>query len=316
MHFFSRSLILVVVLSLLRITEGQNKVKLKDVSTLTLHSGRMTTGRRTSPVPQLKCIGGSAGCTNTPHVVQCYNRGTDGSDVQWECKAEMSKAQRFGTVEVFCEGYDYPDDPYVLQGSCGLEYTLDLTGHQDAYDKQSSYSHYTKPKHKGSSFENLLYIGVSVFIFYVIYKSCMSSGRRDATGTGFTADYPDDPHAPSAPGWGGGGGFYGGGGPPPPGFRPDLGMDGGCGARPRGMGMGGYGGSGLGGGGFWTGAATGGFLGYLLGNRGGGTGTTGAWGYPQEGMRGSSYGFSTSSGSASSSGGAHSSSGFGGTRRR
>ena len=30
-------------------------------------------------------------------------------------------------VQVGCEGYDYPDDPYVLAGSCGLEYTIDRT---------------------------------------------------------------------------------------------------------------------------------------------------------------------------------------------
>jgi hypothetical protein len=30
-------------------------------------------------------------------------------------------------VEVVCEGYDYPDDPFILKGSCGLEYTLDYT---------------------------------------------------------------------------------------------------------------------------------------------------------------------------------------------
>ena len=34
---------------------------------------------------------------------------------------------RFGNIEVVCEGYDYPDDPFILKGSCGLEYTLDYT---------------------------------------------------------------------------------------------------------------------------------------------------------------------------------------------
>ena len=34
---------------------------------------------------------------------------------------------RFGNVEVVCEGYVYPDDPFILKGSCGLEYTLDYT---------------------------------------------------------------------------------------------------------------------------------------------------------------------------------------------
>ena len=32
---------------------------------------------------QLKCVGGNAGCSSfVPQVVQCYNRGTDGFDVQ------------------------------------------------------------------------------------------------------------------------------------------------------------------------------------------------------------------------------------------
>ena len=39
----------------------------------------------------------------------------------------MDNAFRFGNVEVVCEGYDYPDDPYILKGSCGLEYTIDYT---------------------------------------------------------------------------------------------------------------------------------------------------------------------------------------------
>ena len=39
---------------------------------------------------------------------------------QWECKTDMDNNYRFGTVEVVCEGYDYPDDPYILKGSCGV----------------------------------------------------------------------------------------------------------------------------------------------------------------------------------------------------
>uniref|UniRef100_A0A6G5A1R8 Store-operated calcium entry-associated regulatory factor n=1 Tax=Rhipicephalus microplus TaxID=6941 RepID=A0A6G5A1R8_RHIMP len=107
---------------------GGKKVKLKDVEVLTLRQGQYTTGRRSSPVPQLTCLGGSAGCQNAPAVVQCYNRGSDGYSTQWECKADMSKSQKFGTVEVTCEGYDYADDDYILAGSCGLEYRLEKLG--------------------------------------------------------------------------------------------------------------------------------------------------------------------------------------------
>lgn len=40
--------------------------------------------------------------------------------LQWECKTDMDNSYRFGKVEVTCEGYDYPDDPYILRGSCGV----------------------------------------------------------------------------------------------------------------------------------------------------------------------------------------------------
>ena len=39
----------------------------------------------------------------------------------------MDNEYRFGKISVSCEGYDYPDDPYVLAGSCGLDYTIDRT---------------------------------------------------------------------------------------------------------------------------------------------------------------------------------------------
>ena len=42
----------------------------------------MTTGRRAAPVPQLKCVGGTARGKYEPEVVQCYNRGFDGTDYQ------------------------------------------------------------------------------------------------------------------------------------------------------------------------------------------------------------------------------------------
>ena len=134
---------------------NKDKIRLTDVSVITLHPGKMTNSRRTHPVPQLKCVGGSAGCSAfTPSVVQCYNQGSDGYDaqvncdrnlicshkdylkekfslyhisfvncdtfLQWECKTDMDSQYKFGEITVSCEGYDYPDDPYILKGSCGV----------------------------------------------------------------------------------------------------------------------------------------------------------------------------------------------------
>ena len=70
-------------------------------------------------------------------MVQCYNRGWDGREVQWECKADLEGGVRFGKVEVVCEGYDYPEDDFILAGSCGLEYSLELTKEGRSQEKYS-----------------------------------------------------------------------------------------------------------------------------------------------------------------------------------
>ena len=63
--------------------DPNDRVLLQGMSALTLYQGAMTAGRRSAPVPQLTCVGGTAGCgVGQPKVVQCYNRGWDGYDVQ------------------------------------------------------------------------------------------------------------------------------------------------------------------------------------------------------------------------------------------
>lgn len=311
---------------------SSDKVKLKEVEVLTLYSGRMTAGRRSSPVPQLKCVGGNAGCnTFIPQVVQCYNRGFDGTDVQWECKTDMDNAYRFGNIQVSCEGYDYPEDPYILKGSCGLEYTIDLTkegmnnqgGHNyygNSYQQQQPYgfsSH--KGSHKSSYYTNLACGVVICIIVYAIYKTCITPPYDETRQRSSTnQDYPDHRGPGSSP--------------PPPGFRrnyyPDQSNDfsgsdscsgGASSSRRAGGGLGGAGG-------FWTGAATGGLLGYMFGARnntaGYSGGYTGGFGSARRGFGdswgGGGGGFSGGgfSGGGSSSSGSRSASGFGGTSRR
>ena len=73
-------------------TYNPNRVLLTSVQTLTFSKSQYTTGRRSRfdrvhavtprPIPQMKCTGGSAGCSYAPSTMQCYNRGTDGRDVQ------------------------------------------------------------------------------------------------------------------------------------------------------------------------------------------------------------------------------------------
>jgi len=224
----SLKLVCVIVLTLLSISvDGSypDQVLLRDVQVLTLRQGHMTAGRRSSPVPQLKCVGGTAGCTAfVPQIVQCYNRGSDGTDIQWECKTDMDNAYRFGRTDVTCEGYNYPEDPYILRGSCGVEYTIDLT--KEAYDhhrqQQHSYERQTSkrdgqgdPDSLWSSIVILIIIG---FIFYGIYKAFLApSTHQGQNPPGDPPRHGFDPPPPYAPRDDGHDQR-----PPPPGFKPEY----------------------------------------------------------------------------------------------
>ncbi|EFX70643.1 hypothetical protein DAPPUDRAFT_309378 [Daphnia pulex] len=326
---------------------SSDSVKLSNIQVLTLYHGKMTNGRRSSPVPQLKCVGGTAGCgAFTPQVVQCYNRGSDGDDVQWECKTDIDNAYRFGKISVSCEGYSYPDDPYVLKGSCGLEYSIDLTkegygnqqghnyyGNADHTNDKRSNSYYTNDKRSnsyhtqestGSSIGGLIILVVAGLMIYALYKTCIAPAAEQVFQSSTTSDdfggYPGgDPYRTNAP--------------PPPGFRSEFapntgspfgascgGDQAGFGSRPA-SGRTGTG-SGTGAGGFWTGAATGGLLGYMFGSRGNTRPTqtyrttrddysdNAFWG----GATGRGSGNSSFGGSPST--GTRTASGFGGTTRR
>jgi len=172
-------------------TNGQmfKKVKLKDVDTLTLYNGKMTNGRRSAPVPQLQCRGGSAGCHMfVPEVVQCYNRGSDGLDTQWECKTEMDNAYKFGKIQVSCEGYDYADDPYILAGSCGLEYTIERTnagvggGGSDGWSGGYSSNGWNGGKSYTDSGSDslgvIVFICIVGFILFKVVSSHAENGER------------------------------------------------------------------------------------------------------------------------------------------
>lgn len=105
-------------------------VELNTVKSLIFKKGEKTTGRRSSPVPQLSCIGGgSCGTSYEPEVVLCSNIGEDYAtgDPTWKCTAELENGLRLGTTDVVCEGFRDRDDPWILRGSCGLEYTMQGT---------------------------------------------------------------------------------------------------------------------------------------------------------------------------------------------
>lgn len=287
----------------------KDKVLLSEVKALTLTSNKITTGKRSAPVPQLKCVGGSAsGYTDYyPSVVQCRNVGSNGYDAQWKCEADLDVGVRFGRTDVTCEGYDYPDDPYILQGSCGLEYTLDQTSRFE--NENSRYGHYTPARTEssgGSGFLKFVLFCVAAYIIWSIF--CQIAANNAANSA--QGNYPAGPGA-ADPRYPGGPGphqtfnaypSYPSAASPPPSASASAGP------------------------GFWTGLGLGGLMGGMFRRPWGGS----TWGYhPQynygwgsgwgTGWGGSSWSFRPSTGMRSSSSfgsSTHRSTGFGTTRRR
>eukprot|EP01116_Phalansterium_solitarium_P001716 TRINITY_DN11529_c0_g1_i1.p1 TRINITY_DN11529_c0_g1~~TRINITY_DN11529_c0_g1_i1.p1 ORF type:complete len:277 (-),score=49.77 TRINITY_DN11529_c0_g1_i1:467-1276(-) len=184
---------------------GQDeKVLMKDIKVITLRAGAMTANRRVPPVAQLSCIGGSAGSfvEYHPQVVQCTNQGSDGSatNMQWRCEAELDTNVRFGDLRVGCEGYSDSKDPYVLKGSCGLSYMLELT-EQGRSKLKGDRRHKTEVVYHpdARSYGGWSSFGTFVFIAFAIFflaRACSSrsgssySSRHHARAYEYDAPLP------------------------------------------------------------------------------------------------------------------------------
>jgi hypothetical protein len=321
--------------SITALRSSQDKIKLSNVQSLTLRSGLKTSHRRVAAVPQLKCIGGSAKGLYEIDVMRCKNSGSDYSseDIQWTCTASLPDEFKLGSTDVICEGYDSADDPYVLKGSCGVEYRLVLTSKgEEKFGKKKGWfggggggddddtgryegDDERYPETKGSKIVAALFwmvfIAVAAWIVYNAFLGWATGNGNGAAGA-----------AGNRPGWGGGGGGGWGGGnddPPPPydsGYQP-----------PRNDPKQSYGGTQAEGWrpGFWSGALGGAAAGYAA--RGAGSRTNNGWQANNGwGNRGSGWGGSgwgngegssrSSSGSSSYSSTRHESTGFGSTSRR
>jgi hypothetical protein len=156
-------------------TTRSQRIRMDSLTALTFRSGALTTGRRTAPIPQLNCLGSRALCAKyQPPVIQCTPVGSDGDGgLEWKCEADLVNGVGLGEVEVGCEGWgtlrlfiqccylmtdvrleDGPSDPYILKGSCALNYNLVRTP-SSSFESSSSYL----PSYKSSS----SYGKVSVF---------------------------------------------------------------------------------------------------------------------------------------------------------
>ncbi|OBT99012.1 hypothetical protein VE01_02496 [Pseudogymnoascus verrucosus] len=292
-------------------------VLLSQVKSLTLRSTASTAHRRVPAIPQLKCMGGNGCRHHQVDVMRCKNAGSDYDDenIQWTCTADLPEEFKLGSTDVICEGYDGPEDPRVLKGSCGVEYRLLLTKRGEEVYGGGGHNVFSGQDGDVSGAAQVvfwaIFLGVAAWIVYSIWKNWgtePAAPRREPRRDGF---------------WGGGGGGGGGGGdyptdPPPPYPGTGKSSSGQEGWRP----------------GFWTGAAGGAAAGYMAGSRGnrqqenrGARGwfggdrqqePRGGGGWMGGGGNGYNYGgpSRSSSGGSSSSGARHESTGFGSTTRR
>jgi len=138
------SLILCILLS--GVVLGQyhyERVYLPGAGSLTFTKNKVTSYRLSSPVPKLTCIPAENihdfyfslyVCEKYgPSVVQCKNTGLDDDDQPiWKCEGDMIDLFSFGQTTISCEGFEGPNDPYILADSCSLEYKLILSdkGHR------------------------------------------------------------------------------------------------------------------------------------------------------------------------------------------
>lgn len=176
MFRFTVPLIFVIFLLLaVKSTHGQ-RIKLKDIEVLTLYKDKLTASNRLGAIPQLKCVGSFSNCYHfSPNVVQCYNKGFDGIEVQWECKAELDSRVHFDMVKVTCEGYDSDIDSYVLAGSCGLEYSIET-----AFKGQKHFAdYYHRDLYETSKLSNFLSLAIIAIIILGVYKSCIKNRENE-----------------------------------------------------------------------------------------------------------------------------------------
>lgn len=149
-----------------------DRAYLPNVNALTFNKGEMTTYRRTHPVPALKCRNGLD--KYGPSVVRCYNRGVDDTgNVAWECEAQLGSRYKLGKTKVSCEGFADASDPWILSGSCGLEYDLELTSEGKAYHDRMQMIDMNRGRHTHTGYNvpdvnNGVGYGLMVFGFGII----------------------------------------------------------------------------------------------------------------------------------------------------
>lgn len=114
-----------------------NPILYNKINELTFKKGEYTNSKNKS-VKRLQCIGGNAEIKSLKiSKISCLKK----NDNDWECDNPLGDLYQLSDINVICEGYGYPGDAYILDGSCYLQYKLDHTAkfYEKLYNPQRNY---------------------------------------------------------------------------------------------------------------------------------------------------------------------------------
>jgi len=155
-------------------TMAQTPVLMSNIETLTFHKDRMTTGQRSMPIKQMQCVGYYCYSHIMPSSMQCQNTGFDGKDANWKCFAQLPAAYKLGKVNVNCEGFSYPEDKYVLYGSCGVKYTIEKSGVYAMYYNTDVIDNNVRNEIIDGVIISLVTFVIYIFIIVICIRGCVN----------------------------------------------------------------------------------------------------------------------------------------------
>lgn len=160
---------------------SEERISLLGLPSLTFTASSYTTARRGTPHKQLECIGGDAqeAKQRYPMRVDCYNIGIDEEAPadkprpKWHCVSALHRGVRIENWKVNCEGWSYPDDEFILAGSCWLAYELQYEEELPPPEQgQDGASAAVEDKRRWSGLDNffsqlrnLLFVLAAVYVF-------------------------------------------------------------------------------------------------------------------------------------------------------
>lgn len=152
---------------------AQTGIDLSDVREIIFRSGQLTvSGGMTDPIQQISCEGSTCQSAKLPELVECrnVNRLSRSYDPTWNCWDTDGQQVPFSRYEIQCEGFAFPNDPLVLEGSCSFKYSLREIGESKTHSLIGSF--------------------VCVWVVVILFSGfCRDSSRTFGMGTAPRTSY-------------------------------------------------------------------------------------------------------------------------------